>query len=152
PSVYGFCPDRPSSTHEGDAIADDGSPSVSWIAPTGIWPDADAKRVSMKLQAKGPREGVAACLITDACGFLAADVSRQVDARAARSEDARLLDTGVTKLKKQLTYGELSTFEHFSAAFAKDPTKNSGQPWSYKRWNDAKGDEFSEDALMFRDE
>ncbi len=68
--ILGAATDFPAS-RAGASISDSGTPSSSWIPPTGLPPDATAKRNTMKLLSRRQRNNHAklfAMYITNACG------------------------------------------------------------------------------------
>jgi hypothetical protein len=68
--VLGAATDFPAS-NAGATISDRGTPSTSWIPPTGLPPDSTAKTVTMKLLGKRQRNNhpkLFAMYITNACG------------------------------------------------------------------------------------
>ena len=68
--ILGAATDFPAS-RAGTRISDSGTPSSSWIPPTGLPPDATAKRNTMKLLARRQRNNhpkLFAMYITNACG------------------------------------------------------------------------------------
>jgi len=137
PTLLGSASDRRLSAAEGHEELD-GTPSASWIRPTGLWPDEPAKAIRLKrmgpsrardasqkpLCGDGAIEKLSACIMTENCkrNIATGEVTLPHELGHVIGLNHRGLDhRGAPTGKRYGSYDEVS---HLAG-----PRKDEGHPW-----------------------
>jgi hypothetical protein len=140
----GVATDFPDSTQGGETFTESGSPSSSWQAPSGVWPDADAGDCTLNfLRGNQRRGGLIVVMISNIACWYNRDPLGTIQAPLPLSQDAALLNS-TPHLKSATTHRDFlraaatGKFEKKSGASFPTPVYHPEWAADEGRWREAR--------------
>ena len=138
----GLAADFPKSNHNQATMSDGGSPSSSWISPSGVWPDGDAGTIAMGFLDDHQRDAKTLAILMSNTSCWHDPHKQKVDPFAGLSADARTL-RGI-RFKRCSTYRmfrrKTGTGKHTRVHGQPYPLEIHSPDWTLQRWQNARAE------------